>query len=88
MKTIERTYEISYIIGSINPEVKKIKVSTTNQLNDEFIRYEIERQNPHHIKYLTNILSCILLNEKVLAEDKDSLIDKLQEEMPAFNWNN
>ena len=85
MKTILKTYEVTYILGSINPEEKKIKVSTTNQLTDAFIKDEIERQRPHHKNYIGSILSTILVEEKVLAEEKEEII-QTKDNIPVFNW--
>lgn len=85
MKTVLKTYEISYILGSINPEEKKIKISTTNQLTDAFIISEIERQRPNHKGYITNVLSQVLINEKVIAEEKEERV-KEDTNIPIFNW--
>ena len=89
MKTVLKTYEVSYILGAINPEEKKIKISTINQLTESFIREEIERLKPNHKGFIISILSTILVDEKVLVENKETEEQKGEnnpKDIPVFNW--
>lgn len=85
MKTILKTYEVSYIYGTINPEERKIKISTVNQLTEEFIKSEIERMKPHQKGFIGSILSTLLIEEKVIAEEKEEIKEE-KREIPVFNW--
>lgn len=85
MATILKTYEITYILGTINPEERKIKIKSINDLTEDFIREEIIRQKPSYKNQIGSILSTLLIDEKVLVEDK---IEKQEDkkEIPVFNW--
>lgn len=84
-RTILKVYEITYVFGFINPEERKIKISTINQLTDEYIRFEIERQRPNHKGFIGDILSTILIEEKVIAEEIEEK-EITKENIPVFNW--
>jgi len=87
MKTILKTYEVTYILGTINPETRTIKIDTINDLTEDYIKEEILRQRPHQINQIGSILSTLLIKEKEIGED----IEEKQEidnkkEIPVFNW--
>ena len=68
-KTILKTYEITYILGTINPETRTIKISSINDLTENFIKDEILRQRPHQKNQIGSILSTILVDEKIIGEE-------------------
>lgn len=87
MKTVLKTYKVTYILGCINPEEKTINIETINSLTEQYIKDEIVRQRPNHKNYIGNILSTILINERVISENKDSEQEKNEiKKMPVFNW--
>lgn len=85
-KTILKTYEITYILGTINPETRIIKISSINDLTEDFIRDEILRQRPHQKNQIGSILSTILINEKIIGEEIENKEQKDNREIPVFNW--
>ena len=86
MKTILKTYEITYIIGTINPETRTIKISSINDLTENFIKDEILRQRPHQKNQIGSILSTILVDEKIIGEEIENKEQKDNKEIPVFNW--
>ena len=76
-KTILKTYEVTYILGTINPETRTIKISSINDLTEDYIRNEILRQKPHYKNQIGAILSTLLIEEKVidLQDLKKDLMD-------------
>lgn len=86
MKTILKTYEITYIFGIINPETRTIKISSINDLTENFIKDEILRQRPHQKNQIGSILSTILINEKIIGEEIENKEQKDNKEIPVFNW--
>lgn len=86
MKTILKTYEITYIFGIINPETRTIKISSINDLTENFIKDEILRQRPHQKNQIGSILSTILIDEKIIGEEIENKEQKGNKEIPVFNW--
>lgn len=86
MKTILKTYEITYIFGIINPETRTIKISSINDLTENFIKDEILRQRPHQKNQIGSILSTILIDEKIIGEEIENKEQKDKKEIPVFNW--
>ena len=87
MKTILKTYEITYILGTtINPETRTIKISSINDLTENFIKDEILRQRPHQKNQIGSILSTILIDEKIIGEEVENKEQKDNKEIPVFNW--
>ena len=86
MKTILKTYEITYIFGIINPETRTIKISSINDLTENFIKDEILRQRPHQKNQIGSILSTILVDEKIIGEEIENKEQKDNKEIPVFNW--
>lgn len=86
MKTILKTYEITYILGTINPETRTIKISSINDLTENFIKDEILRQRPHQKNQIGSILSTILVDEKIIGEEIENKEQKDNKEIPVFNW--
>lgn len=85
-KTILKTYEITYILGTINPETRTIKISSINDLTENFIKDEILRQRPHQKNQIGSILSTILIDEKIIGEEVENKEQKDNKEIPVFNW--
>ena len=85
-KTILKTYEITYIFGIINPETRTIKISSINDLTENFIKDEILRQRPHQKNQIGSILSTILVDEKIIGEEIENKEQKDNKEIPVFNW--
>lgn len=85
-KTILKTYEITYILGTINPETRTIKISSINDLTENFIKDEILRQRPHQKNQIGSILSTILVDEKIIGEEIENKEQKDNKEIPVFNW--
>lgn len=85
-KTILKTYEITYIFGTINPETRTIKISSINDLTENFIKDEILRQRPHQKNQIGSILSTILIDEKIIGEEIENKEQKDNKEIPVFNW--
>ena len=86
MKTILKTYEVTYILGTINPETRTIKISSINDLTENFIKDEILRQRPHQKNQIGSILSTILVDEKIIGEEIENKEQKDNKEIPVFNW--
>ena len=86
MKTILKTYEITYIFGIINPETRTIKISSINDLTENFIKDEILRQRPHQKNQIGSILSTVLVDEKIIGEEIENKEQKDNKEIPVFNW--
>ena len=86
MKTILKTYEVTYILGTINPETRTIKISSINNLTENFIKDEILRQRPHQKNQIGSILSTILVDEKIIGEEIENKEQKDNKEIPVFNW--
>ena len=86
MKTILKTYEVTYIFGIINPETRTIKISSINDLTENFIKDEILRQRPHQKNQIGSILSTILIDEKIIGEEIENKEQKDNKEIPVFNW--
>lgn len=86
MKTILKTYEVTYILGTINPETRTIKISSINDLTENFIKDEILRQRPHQKNQIGSILSTILVDEKIIGEEIENKEQKNNKEIPVFNW--
>ena len=85
-KTILKTYEITYIFGTINPETRTIKINSINDLTENFIKDEILRQRPHQKNQIGSILSTILIDEKIIGEEIENKEQKDNKEIPVFNW--
>ena len=85
MKTILKIYEVTYIFGTINPETRTIKISSINDLTEDFIRDEIIRQRPHQKNQIGSILSTLLIEEKVIGEERKEKIEN-NKDIPVFNW--
>ena len=85
-KTILKTYEVTYILGTINPETRTIKISSINDLTENFIKDEILRQRPHQKNQIGSILSTILVDEKIIGEEIEDKEQKNNKEIPVFNW--
>lgn len=85
-KTILKTYEITYIFGTINPETRTIKISSINDLTENFIKDEILRQRPHQKNQIGSILSTILVDEKIIGEEIENKEQRDNKEIPVFNW--
>ena len=85
-KTILKTYEITYILGTVNPETRTIKISSINDLTENFIKDEILRQRPHQKNQIGSILSTILVDEKIIGEEIENKEQKDNKEIPVFNW--
>lgn len=85
-KTILKTYEVTYILGTINPETRTIKISSINDLTESFIKDEILRQRPHQKNQIGSILSTILIDEKIIGEEIENKEQKDNKEIPVFNW--
>ena len=85
MKTILKIYEVTYIFGTINPETRTIKISSINDLTEDFIRDEILRQRPHQKNQIGSILSTLLIEEKVIGEERKEKIEN-NKDIPVFNW--
>ena len=85
-KTILKTYEVTYILGTINPETRTIKISSINDLTENFIKDEILRQRPHQKNQIGSILSTILIDEKIIGEEIENKEQKDNKEIPVFNW--
>jgi transcriptional regulatory protein LevR len=86
-KTILKTYEVTYILGTINPETRTIKISSINDLTEDFIKSEILRQRPHQKNQIGSILSTLLVEEKVFGEEvEERQPSKDNKEIPVFNW--
>lgn len=85
-KTILKTYEVTYILGTINPETRTIKISSINDLTENFIKDEILRQRPHQKNQIGSILSTILVDEKIIGEEIENKEQKGNKEIPVFNW--
>lgn len=85
-KTILKTYEVTYILGTINPETRTIKISSINDLTENFIKDEILRQRPHQKNQIGSILSTILVDEKIIGEEIENKEQKDNKEIPVFNW--
>lgn len=85
-KTILKTYEVTYILGTINPETRIIKISSINDLTENFIKDEILRQRPHQKNQIGSILSTILVDEKIIGEEIENKEQKDNKEIPVFNW--
>lgn len=85
-KTILKTYEVTYILGTINPETRTIKISSINDLTENFIKDEILRQRPHQKNQIGSILSTILIDEKIIGEEIENKEQKNNKEIPVFNW--
>lgn len=85
-KTILKTYEVTYILGTINPETRTIKISSINDLTENFIKDEILRQRPHQKNQIGSILSTILIDEKTIGEEIENKEQKDNKEIPVFNW--
>lgn len=85
-KTILKTYEVTYILGTINPETRTIKISSINDLTENFIKDEILRQRPHQKNQIGSILSTILIDEKIIGEEVENKEQKDNKEIPVFNW--
>lgn len=87
MKTILKTYEVTYILGTINPEERKIKINTINALTEDFIKEEIIRQKPNQKLFIGPILSVILIEEKIIGEErKEEEFNIKEKDIPVFNW--
>lgn len=86
MKTIIKTYKVTYILGFINPIEKSIEITTSNNLSTEYIREEIIKKNPSYERFIGEILSQILIDEKVIGEDTPSEEIKDKKDLPVFNW--
>ena len=86
MKTILKTYEVTYIYGVINPETRTIKISSINDLTENFIKDEILRQRPHQKNQIGSILSTILVDKKIIGEEIENKEQKDNKEIPVFNW--
>ena len=85
MKTILKIYEVTYIFGTINTETRTIKISSINDLTEDFIRDEIIRQRPHQKNQIGSILSTLLIEEKVIGEERKEKIEN-NKDIPVFNW--
>ena len=85
-KIILKTYEVTYILGTINPETRTIKISSINDLTEDYIRNEILRQKPHYKNQIGAILSTLLIEEKVIGEDREEKQEVNKKEIPVFNW--
>ena len=85
-KTILKTYEVTYILGVINPETRTIKINSINDLTENFIKDEILRQRPHQKNQIGSILSTILVDEKIIGEEIENKEQKDNKEIPVFNW--
>ena len=85
-KTILKTYEVTYILGTINPETRTIKISSINDLTENFIKDEILRQRPHQKNQIGSVLSTILIDEKIIGEEIENKEQKDNKEIPVFNW--
>ena len=81
-----KTYEVSFAYGVINPIEKKIRIETINDITEDFIISEIEK-NPKYKGQISCIFSCILVEEKVI-ETKIEQEEVLQKDnsIPKFNW--
>ena len=81
-----KTYEVSFAYGVINPIEKKIRIETINDITEDFIISEIEK-NPKYKGQISCIFSCILVEEKVI-ETKAEQEEVLQKDnsIPKFNW--
>lgn len=81
-----KTYEVSFAYGVINPIEKKIRIETINDITENFIISEIEK-NPKYKGQISCIFSYILVKEKVI-ETKIEQEEVLQEDnpIPKFNW--
>lgn len=86
MKTILKTYEVTYIYGVINPETRIIKISSINDLTEDYIKREIEAKRPHQKNQIGSILSTILIDEKIIGEEIENKEQKDNKEIPVFNW--
>ena len=84
--TIIKTYEVTYIFGTINPETRTIKIKSINDLTEGFIKDEILRQRPHQKNQIGAILSTILIDEQQIEEIKEKSSDINNKEIPVFNW--
>ena len=87
-KTIVKVYEITYVLGTtINPETRTIKISSINDLTENFIKDEILRQRPHQKNQIGSILSTLLVDEKVIGEEiEEKQQSKDNKEISVFNW--
>lgn len=81
-----KTYEVSFAYGVINPIEKKIRIETINDITENFIISEIEK-NPKYKGQISCIFSYILVEEKVI-ETKIEQEEVLQKDnlIPKFNW--
>ena len=80
-----KTYEVTYIFGTINPETRTIKIKSINDLTESFIRDEILRQIPHQKNQIGSILSTILIDEQIIIEEEKKP-NKDNKDIPVFNW--
>lgn len=81
---IIKTYEVSFAYGVINPIEKRVKIETINDITEDFIISEIEK-NPKYKGQISCILSYILVSEKVI-ETKREEIEESEDITPKFNW--
>lgn len=81
-----KTYEVSFAYGIINPIEKKIKIETINDITENFIISEIEK-NPRYKGQISCIFSCILVKEKVIETkiEQEKILQK-DNSIPKFNW--
>ena len=91
MNLIIKTYEITYIAGLVTPAEFKIKVETSNPLNEDFIYKEIYKQKPYHKDQIHAILSTLLIGEKEIKINENNSKENINTSrdknyIPPFNW--
>lgn len=81
-----KTYEVSFAYGVINPIEKKIRIETINDITEDFIISEIEK-NPKYKGQISCIFSYILVKEKVIeTKSEQEEISQNDNSIPKFNW--
>lgn len=80
-----KTYEVSFAYGVINPIEKKIRIETINDITEDFIISEIEK-NPKYKGQISCIFSCILVEEKVIETKVEQEVLQKDNSIPKFNW--
>lgn len=80
-----KTYEVSFAYGVINPIEKKIRIETINDITEDFIISEIEK-NPKYKGQISCIFSYILVEEKVIETKVEQEVLQKDNSIPKFNW--
>lgn len=81
-----KTYEVSFAYGVINPTEKKIRIETINDITEDFIISEIEK-NPKYKGQISCIFSYILVEEKVIkTKVEQEEVSQKDNSIPKFNW--